>query len=139
MKQLHCVIEVESHLDGATFIVHPLNKEAMLLLIKDSLRVYSSIQLILWELLCSFQKLNLDQAKWVSKTYQQYFDLNTRYQSWFAKVVKLGIVNHQYAPKFDTLPESLADKLKKKKEKKVKMRVILMMRMRMRRIMRLGI
>ena len=103
MKQLHTILEVEPQLNGATFMVHSLIKESMLLLIKDSLRIYSSIQLILWELLCSFQKLNLDQAKWVSKTYQQYFDLNERYQKWFAKVVRLGIVNHQYAPKFNTV------------------------------------
>lgn len=107
MKQLHTILEVEPQLNGATFMVHTLIKESMLLLIKDSLRIYSSIQLILWELLCSFQKLNLDQAKWVSKTYRQYFDLNERYQKWFAKVVRLGIVNHQYAPKFNTVKYSL--------------------------------
>ena len=103
MKQLHCIIEVEPQLNGATFVVHKLVQESMLLLIKDSLRIYSSIQLILWELLCSFQKLNLDQAKWISKTYNQYFDLNQRYQQWFGKVVRLGIVNHQYQPKFNTV------------------------------------
>eukprot|EP00484_Ammonia_sp_Unknown_P021170 CAMPEP_0197036538 /NCGR_PEP_ID=MMETSP1384-20130603/14017_1 /TAXON_ID=29189 /ORGANISM="Ammonia sp." /LENGTH=565 /DNA_ID=CAMNT_0042466727 /DNA_START=17 /DNA_END=1714 /DNA_ORIENTATION=+ len=113
MKQLHSVIEVQPQINGATFTVHALVREAMLLLIKDSLRIYSSIQLILWELLCSFQKLNLEQAKWISKTYHQYFELNTRYQEWFDQVVRLGIVNHEYAPKFNTLPESLGDKLSK--------------------------
>jgi len=113
MKQLHVVIDVEAVIDSMTFLVHPLQREAMLLMIKDSLRVYSSIQLILWELLCSFQKLTLEQSKWISKTYGQYFHLNERYQAWFAQNVKLGVVHHRYAPKFDTLPESLADKLKK--------------------------
>lgn len=109
MKQLHCVVEVEAKLDidirspSGLCMVHPLEQEAMLLMIKDSLRVYSAIQLILWELLCSFQKLNLEQAQWVSKTYRSYFDLNKRYQEWFGRVVKLGIVNPEYAPKFNTV------------------------------------
>eukprot|EP01083_Nonionella_stella_P188279 693648_1 len=112
MKQLDCVLEVIPQLDSTSFIIHPLEKQAMLLLIKDSLKIYSSVQLILWQLIQSFQELNTKQAKWVSATYQSYFDLNTRYKQWFLVVVKLGIVNHQFAPKFDTLPETLAHKLK---------------------------
>eukprot|EP00483_Globobulimina_turgida_P006782 UN06794 len=76
MKQLSCLIEVDPQIDGSTFMVHALTKEAMLLLIKDSLRIYSSIQLILWQLLCAFSKLDIQQAKWTSNTYQQYFALN---------------------------------------------------------------
>lgn len=103
MEQLHTLIEAECTLDSNSFTVHPLDNNAMLLLIKDSLRIYSSIQLILWELLCSFQKLTLEQATWISKTYDQYFILNGQYKKWFDKVVKFGIVEHAYAPKFDTV------------------------------------
>ena len=106
MKQLHCVVEVEAKLDRIEYAlcsVHPLEVEAVLLLIKDSLRVYSAIQLILWELLCSFQKLNLKQAQWVLKTYRSYFELNQRYKDWFSKMIRYGIINAEFAPKFDTV------------------------------------
>eukprot|EP01084_Bolivina_argentea_P084080 152162_1 len=108
MKQLHYIIEIKPQ-----FNIHSLIKQTILLLIKDSLKIYSSIQLILWQLICSLQKLTIKQAIWISNTYNQYFQLNQKYKLWFTNIVKLGIINHQYTPKFNTLPKSLADKLKK--------------------------
>ena len=83
--------------------VHDITHDAMLLLIKDGLRLYPACQLCLWQLLCDFQKLNLAQAKWTSKTYDKYFELNKRLKEWFNQCIKHGIIKYSYAPRFDSV------------------------------------
>jgi len=110
-QQLTKLIECEPFL-GPSFVVQEIQLDAVLLLIKDSLRLYPAIQLCLWQLLCSFQKLNLEQARWISRSYDKYFQLNKQYREWMEKCVKYSIIDYKFVPDFSTLPESLAQKLK---------------------------
>jgi len=110
-QQLSKLLECVPFL-GLLVVVHEIQLEAMLLLIKDSLRLYPGIQLCLWQLLCSFQKLNLEQARWGSRAYDKYFQLNKQFREWMERNVKYSIIDYKFVPDFDTLPESLAQKLK---------------------------
>jgi len=111
MKQMNTLVECHAIMAGNEFAVNEIVRFAVLLLIKDSLRLYAAIQLCLWQMICSFQKLTLEQAKWTSRTCDRYFTLNKSYQEWFQRCVRLDIIEESFAPKFDVLSESLVEKL----------------------------
>ena len=112
MKQLEIMSDIVPTLNKETLSVDLIIAEAMLFLIKDSLKLYPSIQLCLWELLSNFQQLSLKQAKLVSKIFDEYFRLNELYKTWFDQCVRFQIIHYKYSPKFDTLSKNLFKKLK---------------------------
>jgi len=111
MKQMNALVECHGIIAGNDFVIHDIVRHAVLLLIKDSLRLYPSIQLCLWQMICSFQKLTLEQVKWTSRTWNRYLKLNKAYEEWFRRCVRLDIIEESFAPKFDVLSESLIVKL----------------------------
>jgi len=111
MKQMNALVECHGIIAGNEFVIHDIVRYAVLQLIKDSLRLYPSIQLCLWQMICSFQKLTLEQVKWTSRTWDRYLTLNKAYEEWFQRCVRMDIIEESYAPKFDVLSESLIVKL----------------------------
>ncbi|ETO09313.1 hypothetical protein RFI_28071 [Reticulomyxa filosa] len=52
MKQMNALVECHGIMAGNEFVIHDIVKHAVLLLVKDSLRLYPSIQLCLWQMIC---------------------------------------------------------------------------------------
>lgn len=95
--------------------VHPLACWGLLLLFKDSWKIWAGIQMVMMKLLESFQHMSIDQAKWTLKMTETFQEMNEKFSTWEGSVSREVIPfeqNTKYKTKLSPLPVSLVESLK---------------------------